>query len=275
MAIANLVTLTLLSALVGALVVLFAGRTQRSAKWIALIASLVPLLLSGWALAAIWHDAANPGAAPWATKGYGCADGAATGAAYVFHECHDWIPSLGIHVILGLDGISAPMFFLTALLVTLGIVFAWDETKAPNRFYGMLLLINLAVMGVFAALDLFLFYVFWELTLIPMAFLIGIWGGPRKRYAAIKFFVYTFVASLIMLLGFMALYFTAGSRSFSFEAIQGGVGTVGLAMQRVIFIALFIGFATKFPVVPLHTWLPDAHVEAPTSGSVILAGVLL
>jgi NADH-quinone oxidoreductase subunit M len=262
-----IVTATLAFSALGALVTIFLGRTQKAAKWIALVASLVPLVLSAYALVAIMQ-----GNAP---AGNGCADGAATNAAYSFGECYNWVPNLGIHVIFGLDGISAPMFFLTALLVTLGIVFAWDEAKAPNRFFGMLLLINVAVMGVFAALDLFLFYVFWELTLIPMAFLIGIWGGPRRRYAAIKFFVYTFVASLVMLLGFMALYFATGTHSFSFEQLQAHAGTLSLVMQRGIFLALFVGFATKFPVVPLHTWLPDAHVEAPTSGSVILAGVLL
>ena len=267
MDIPNLVSITLLASILGAALVFFLGRTQKSARMLALVASLVPLALAAYALAAIMM-----GTAP---AGSGCADGAATGKGYFFHECHDWIPSLGVHAIFGLDGISAPMFFLTTLLVTLGIVFAWDEAKRPNQFFGMLLLINVAVLGVFAALDLFLFYVFWELTLIPMAFLIGIWGGPRRRYAAIKFFVYTFVASLVMLLGFMVLYFQAGQRTFSFEAIQAGASGLSLTVQRVVFAALFIGFATKFPVVPLHTWLPDAHVEAPTAGSVILAGVLL
>jgi NADH-quinone oxidoreductase subunit M len=265
-----LITATLALSALGALVTLFAGRTQKAAKWIALVASLIPLVLATYALVAVMGVGGVS-----APHGADCPGGGPKDAAYAFHECYSWIPSLGVRAIFGLDGISAPMFFLTALLVTLGIVFAWDETKAPNRFYAMLLLINVAVMGVFVALDLFLFYVFWELTLIPMAFLIGIWGGPRKRYAANKVFVYTFVASLIMLLGFMALYFSAGNRDFSFEAVQNGAAGLSIAMQRVIFLALFVGFATKFPVVPLHTWLPDAHVEAPTAGSVILAGVLL
>lgn len=261
----NLVTITLVSSLVGAVLVLLFGRTHTIAKWMALLASLVPLGLATYALAAIMM-----GTAP---AGYGC-DGV-TGAGYAFHECHEWIPSLGARVIFGLDGLSVPMFWLTALLVTVSIVFAWDETRKPNQFYGMLLGINVAVLGVFASLDMFLFYIFWEFSLIPMAFLIGIWGGPRRRYAAIKFFAYTFTASLVMLLGFMVLYFQAGQRDFSFEAVQSGAASLGPDIQRWVFLLLFIGFATKFPVVPLHTWLPDAHVEAPTAGSVILAGILL
>ena len=261
-----LISITLAASLLGSLAVFLLGRTQAVAKWLALAASLVPLGLATYALASIMTGAAPAGAS-------GC-DGI-TGEGYAFHECYPWVERLGINVVLGLDGISAPMFWLTTLLVTLGIVFAWDEKAQPNKFYGMLLLINVATLGVFAALDLFLFYVFWEATLIPMAFLIGIWGGPRKRYAAVKFFVYTFLASLVMLLGFMALYFQTGTRSFSFEVIQAGAGSVALDAQRLIFLALLVGFATKFPVVPLHTWLPDAHVEAPTAGSVLLAGVML
>ena len=268
----NLISLTLLTSLIGAIVVLAVGRTAAVAKWTALIASLVPLALSAIALAAVMGLGGLS-----APAGEACADGSATGRDYVFHECYEWIPSLGINIIFGLDGISAPMVFLTALLVSLSILFAWDEERQANKFYGMLLAINVAVIGVFVALDLLVFYVFWELTLIPMAFLIGIWGGPRRRYAAVKFFVYTFIASLVMLLGFMALYFAtpAGLRSFSFEAIADAGQGMSLAAQRIVFLALFVGFATKFPVVPLHTWLPDAHVEAPTAGSVILAGVLL
>ena len=263
----HVITLTLVASLLGAIAVFLLGRTQKSAKWIALVASLVPLGLASYALIGIMAGTADPGA--------GCVDGSVTGDGYAYHECYDWIPALGIRVILGLDGISAPLFWLNALLVTLGIVFAWDEKKRPNQFCGMLLLINVAAMGVFAALDMFLFYIFWEASLIPMAFLIGIWGGPRRRYAAVKFFVYTFLASLVMLLGFMYLYFTAGKLDFSFEAVIAGAGSVPLRAQQIVFLALFIGFATKFPVVPLHTWLPDAHVEAPTAGSVLLAGTML
>jgi len=269
-----IITATLVSSLVGAAIVFLFGGQGKRAKWMALGLSLIPLVIASYALSALMFG--------YATPGFGCAGDPTTpadditGRGMSFHECYEWIPQLGIRVIFGLDGISAPLFWLNALLVTLGIVFAWDETKRPNQFYGMLLLINVAAMGVFASLDMFLFYIFWEASLIPMAFLIGIWGGARRRYAAVKFFVYTFLASLVMLLGFMYLYFAAsGGADFSFEGITAKAGTLPLVAQQVIFLALFIGFATKFPVVPLHTWLPDAHVEAPTAGSVLLAGTML
>ncbi len=253
-----LVSASILVSLLGALVVMALGRNAKAARATALAFSFIPLALSTYAFWAFYSGAADVGA-----------------NGYAFSERYEWIPSLGMHVIFGLDGISAPMFFLTALLVTLGIVFAWDESRRPGAFFGMLLMINVAVLGVFAALDLFLFYIFWEITLIPMFFLIAMWGGPRRRYAAIKFFIYTFLASLVMLLGFMALYFEAGVTSFAFEDIAAKAGAFGRSFQIWVFLALFVGFATKFPVVPLHTWLPDAHVEAPTAGSVILAGILL
>ncbi|MHB8603639.1 MAG: complex I subunit 4 family protein [Thermoplasmatota archaeon] len=247
----------------GGFLVMLAGRTPRSARAGALIISLIPLALSSFAFWSIWHGTA-----------------ATTGAGYAFYEKHDWIPALGVNVIFGLDGISVPMFWLTALLTTLCIIFSWDEERRANQFFGLLLLTGASVMGVFASLDLFLFYVFWEFTLVPMYFLIAVWGGKNRRYAAIKFFLYTFLASLVMLLAFMALYFQTpatgtSAHSFAIEDIAKHAGGFGGTFQKVVFLALFIGFATKFPVVPLHTWLPDAHVEAPTAGSVMLAGVLL
>lgn len=245
----------------GAIVVLAAGRTAKAARWTALLVSLVPLALSSYMLYAIM---ANPA------------------GGYQFREFYSWIPSLGINLIFGLDGLGVSMFWLTALLVTVSIVFAWDEVRRPNLFYSMLLLINVAVLGVFSALDLFVFYIFWEFSLIPMYFLISIWGGPNRRYAAIKFFIYTFVASLVMLVGFMALWFASGGMNggtFSIEELSStvmhGLPSWTNSFQVWVFLALFVGFAVKFPVVPVHTWLPDAHVEAPTAGSVILAGVLL
>ncbi|HVL47568.1 MAG TPA: NADH-quinone oxidoreductase subunit M [Candidatus Thermoplasmatota archaeon] len=255
-----LVSIAILSALAGAGLTLAIGRKDhRIARVVALATSLVPLAIASYLLITL-------------------ADAPKTATGYGFYEKYQWIPGLGIQIIFGLDGLGAPMFFLTALLVTLGIVFAWDQTERASTFHAMLMILNAAVLGVFSALDLFLFYVFWEFVLIPMYFLIAIWGGPRKKYAAIKFFIYTFTASLVMLLAFMALYFEAfpsGARSFAIEDIVAANGRFSQGFQQIVFLALFVGFAVKFPVFPFHTWLPDAHVEAPTAGSVLLAGVLL
>jgi proton-translocating NADH-quinone oxidoreductase chain M len=197
---------------------------------------------------------------------------------YQFTEDYTWISSLGIHWIVGVDGISVPMVWLSALLCFLAILFSWDVENRTREYMALMLVLEVGVMGVFMALDFFMFYVFWEIVLIPMFFLIAVWGGPRREYAAIKFFIYTHVASLVMLLAIFAMYFTAfpaDSRTFSMIAIQGQNGIFTTAFQVVVFAALFFGFGVKMPVVPFHTWLPDAHVEAPTAGSVLLAGLLL
>nr|MCS5583325.1 NADH-quinone oxidoreductase subunit M [Pseudomonadales bacterium] len=173
------------------------------------------------------------------------------------------------------DGLSAPMVLLTGILGPLTVLFAWEEQKRPALFFGLLLLLQTATLGVFVTLDYFVFYLFWEVVLIPMFFLIAIWGGPARRYAAYKFFIYTFTASLVMLVGFMALYFEAGVNTFSMIEIAKQSGNFAPAFQKWVFAAHFIGFAVKMPMVPFHTWLPDAHVEAPTAGSIVLAGVML
>jgi NADH-quinone oxidoreductase subunit M len=205
-----------------------------------------------------------------------------------FVDRMDWIsltlPMLGklrIEYFLGIDGISAPMVLLTAI-VCFGATFAsFGISKSVKGYFAMFLLLDAGMMGVFVSLDFFLFYVFWELMLLPMYFLIGIWGGPRKEYAAIKFFLYTLFGSVFMLLVMIALYFAVGSfnmfdmmdpSKFSADSILHGLNTT---WRYVAFVALFVGFAIKVPTVPFHTWLPDAHVEAPTPISVILAGVLL
>ncbi|MWG33391.1 complex I subunit 4 family protein [Halomarina oriensis] len=187
----------------------------------------------------------------------------------------------------GLDGISLPLFVLSTVLVPLAILSAWTPIQErQSQFYGLVLFMEASLLGVFSALDFFLWFVFWEAVLIPMYFLIGVWGGPRRKYAAIKFFVYTNVASLVMFIGFATLVFALGDSVGSFglpevtQAIaDGGLGSVagvpGETIALVSFVLMFIGFAVKVPVVPLHTWLPDAHVEAPTPVSVLLAGVLL
>ncbi len=188
---------------------------------------------------------------------------------------------LNIEYFVGIDGLSAPMVLLTALICFVATFSSWSIKKAHKGYFMMYLLLDLGMMGVFVALDFFLFYVFWELMLLPMYFLIGIWGGPRKEYAAIKFFIYTLFGSVFMLLVMIGLYFSVGSfnlldmmnpANFKPGEIFTGFQTT---WRLVAFVALFVGFAIKVPTVPFHTWLPDAHVEAPTPISVILAGILL
>src|ERR1044071_6399390 len=193
---------------------------------------------------------------------------------------------------LGIDGLSLLMVILTALISFIAVFASWGIEKSLKGYFALLLLLDAGMMGVFVSLDFFLFYVFWELMLLPMYFLIGIWGGPRREYAAIKFFLYTLLGSVLMLLALLALYFSVsvtdpatGEKIHTFNmlammnpanydpgSILGGINTT---WRYVAFIALFIGFAIKVPIFPFHTWLPDAHVEAPTAISVILAGVLL
>lgn len=196
-----------------------------------------------------------------------------------------WIEQFHIFYSLGVDGISLPMIILTGLLFFLCILSSWTVTKSLKGYFALLLMLQSTVYGVFMSLDFFLFYVYWEVMLLPMFFLIGIWGGENREYAAIKFFLYTFFGSIIMLVGIIALYFATGKNvdSFNIIAHQGGkftdltVSIFGTtwSFERVFFWAMFLGFAIKVPVFPFHTWLPHAHVQAPTAVSVILAGVLL
>jgi NADH-quinone oxidoreductase subunit M len=198
-----------------------------------------------------------------------------------FEEFYSWIPSIGINYHVGVDGVSMPMVLLTTLVSALCSIYAWSEEKRPNEFFALLLLMDFALTGVFVSLDFFLFFIFWELTLIPMFFLIGIWGGPRKDYSAIKFIIYTHVGSVVMLLGIFAIYsfngMATGNYTFDIPTLLNAYGTIPLShfWRQFIFAALLFSFMIKMPAVPLHTWLPDAHVEAPTVGSILLAGVLL
>ena len=200
---------------------------------------------------------------------------AGSSSGYRLMEEYVWSSQFGVSLLLGVDGLSVPMVLLTGILGPLTVLFAWEEQKRPALFFGLLLLLQTATLGVFVTLDYFVFYLFWEVVLIPMFFLIAIWGGPARRYAAYKFFIYTFTASLVMLVGFMALYFEAGVNTFSMIEIAKQSSNFAPAFQKWVFAALFIGFAVKMPMVPFHTWLPDAHVEAPTAGSIVLAGVML
>ncbi|HDS01013.1 MAG TPA: NADH-quinone oxidoreductase subunit M [candidate division Zixibacteria bacterium] len=209
------------------------------------------------------------------------------GGGFQFVEKVSWIPALNIHYFLGADGISVPMLMLTALLSFISIIASFGITHRAKEYFVFFLLLEVGMMGVFAALDFFLFYVFWEIMLVPMYFLIGIWGGPRKIYAAIKFFLYTLFGSIFMLVGILILYFSSvdpstGAHIYTLDLTilaqmaQNGNGLfLREGLQLLVWMFFFIAFAIKVPVWPFHTWLPDAHVEAPTAVSVILAGVLL
>ena len=190
----------------------------------------------------------------------------------------DIIPQIGVSWHVGADALSLPMIWLTALVVPLSMLVEWDAKKG-QYFHPLLLVMEGAMIGVFVSLDLFVFYVFWEMTLIPMFFLILVWGGEDRRYAAMKFFIYTFTASVVMLIGILVMYFNTGSsiseRSFDMIAMLDSGGQMSEGLRHLVWVLLLIGFATKMPSVPVHTWLPDAHVQAPTAGSMILAGVML
>jgi len=200
---------------------------------------------------------------------------------FQFEERADWIPSIGVQYLFAVDGISALLILLTTLLGFIAILSSWTAiTERVRQYYVFLLLLQTGMLGVFCALDMFLFYLFWEVMLVPMYFLIGIWGSARRLYAAIKFFLYTLVGSVVMLLGILALYFHSKTlpgleATGTFDYTRWVAMGIPADMQYWVFLAFFLGFAIKVPMFPFHTWLPDAHVEAPTAGSVILAGVLL
>ena len=209
------------------------------------------------------------------------------GEIFQFRESASWIDAIGARYEFGVDGIAMLLVLLTTLLGVISLLSSWSAIRVREKeYYVFMLLLQTGMLGVFMAMDFFLFYVFWEVMLVPMYFLIGIWGGPRKLYAAIKFFLYTLVGSVLMLLGILALYFYNGAgllgwdglgntRSFFIPQFHDIAGRIPPDLQFWIFIVFFVGFAIKVPMFPFHTWLPDAHVEAPTAGSVILAGVLL
>jgi NADH-quinone oxidoreductase subunit M len=200
-------------------------------------------------------------------------DRAAIGYQYV--DRVPWIASYAIDYFVGVDGISITMVLLTALLCPICVLASFGIDKGVKGYFALFLMLETGMMGVFVALDFFLFYVFWEVMLLPMYFLIGIWGGPRREYAAIKFFLYTFAGSVLMLIAMLVLYFGATPHTFAFPELAQRTGVFDPRTQRLLWLALFVAFAIKIPAFPFHTWLPDAHVEAPTAISVILAGVLL
>jgi NADH-quinone oxidoreductase subunit M len=193
-------------------------------------------------------------------------------AAMQFVERVTWIESLNADYYLGVDGISAPLILLTTFITPLVVIAGWDGIKArPAQYFAAFLILEGLMIGVFAALDALLFYVFWEAMLVPMFLIIGVWGGERRIYATLKFFLYTFLGSVLMLVAFIYMYTKTGDYSFdAFNAVP-----LTLTEQKFIFVAFLLAFAVKVPMWPVHTWLPDAHVEAPTGGSVILAAIML
>src|SRR5512139_521933 len=255
--------------LLGAAVILCVPKGKDDVvRWIAAAASFLPVLLA----VKLWFDYDRTVA------------GVNVANQFQFVEQYSWIPSINVEYFMGADGISMPMLLLTALLSFLAVIGSFGIEKKVKGYMALFLLLETGMMGVFVALDFFLFYVFWEVMLLPMYFLIGIWGGPRKEYAAIKFFLYTLLGSILMLIVLLALYFNTtnpetGGHTFNLLHYMAqnthNAWLKGFDVRILMFLGLFIGFAIKVPLFPFHTWLPDAHVEAPTAGSVILAGILL
>jgi NADH-quinone oxidoreductase subunit M len=197
-------------------------------------------------------------------------DNAATGMQFV--EKEPWVGALNVFYSLGVDGLSTPLILLTAFITPLVIIASWDTIKdRPAQYFAAFLILEGLMIGVFSALDALLFYVFWEAMLIPMFLIIGIWGGERRVYATLKFFLYTFLGSVLMLVALVYMHLQSGS----FAILDFHKLPLNATEQTLIFLAFLVAFAVKVPMWPVHTWLPDAHVEAPTGGSVILAAVLL
>ncbi len=252
----HILTMLLLAPLAGVFIIaLLPGRNRGAIRAAAGLTSLITLLLTLGLLRSF-----VPGK-----------------SGFQFVERASWVPSLGIDYSLGVDGISLLLVLLSAVIVPVALLASWNIETRVKEYYCLFLLLESGIVGVFLSLDAFLFYVFFEAVLIPMYFIIGIWGGPRRLYAAIKFFLYTLAGSVVMLLGLLALYFFHFQQYgfYTFEISELMQLNLSPVAQEWIFWALFCGFAVKIPMFPFHTWLPDAHVEAPTGGSVILASLLL
>src|SRR5258705_2285245 len=267
----HILSIVLFTPLLGALVLLFVPGTNKAAvRWVANIFSLGGFLISLPLVPMFWAQRFD------ATQQFKFVEGTA----------NNWIPSIGAGYVLGVDGISFLLIMLTTLLGWISILSSWTAIEERvKEYYVWFLVLQTGMLGVFMALDFFLFFVFWEAMLVPMYLLIGIWGGPRKLYAAIKFFLYTLAGSVLMLLGVLFLYFNhhniTGVFTFSIPDLYKTAPQIffnpayGTTYATLLFFCFFFAFAIKVPMFPFHTWLPDAHVEAPTAGSVILAGVLL
>src|SRR6266702_6355394 len=259
----HILSIILFMPMLGALLLLFVpGENKNAIRWIANIFALAGLLVSIPLVPMFWAQRFEPG------------------FKFLEGSANNWIPSIGAGYNLGIDGISFLLIMLTTLLGWISILSSWSAIEERvKEYYIWFLILQTGMLGVFMALDFFLFFVFWEAMLVPMYLLIGIWGGPRKLYAAIKFFLYTLAGSVLMLLGILFLYFhhhtVTGVYTFSIPELYKTAPQIPFHYAIWLFLAFFLGFAIKVPMFPFHTWLPDAHVEAPTAGSVILAGVLL
>lgn len=249
--------------LIGMVVIAMLPKSQEGlAKWLALLVSVPQLIGAGYIFTAF--------------------NKSAVGYQFI-HGPFPWIEAFNIQYYVGIDSISVSMIILTALIGAVAVVASWGIDKHVKGYFALLLLLNTGMMGTFIAMDFFLFYIFWELMLLPMYFLIGIWGGPRREYASIKFFLYTLAGSVFMLLVMLACYLYSSGNLFDVTQLadlNNHIGPLALTEEFNSFrffcwLGLFVGFAIKVPMFPFHTWLPDAHVEAPTAISVILAGVLL
>jgi NADH-quinone oxidoreductase subunit M len=250
-------SLILFTPLAGALLLLLVNKQNENAiRWIANITALIGFVISVplW----FWYDP--------------------HGAQFQFQEHLPWIPSIGAEYFIGIDGLSTLLILLTTMMGFIAILSSWNAiTERVKEYYIFLLVLQSGMLGAFMALDFMLFFLFWEVMLVPMYFLIGIWGSANRLYSAIKFFLYTLVGSVIMLLGILALYFAYHAQTgiYTFDVTQFRSFAFAPNLQWWVFLAFFCGFAVKVPMFPLHTWLPDAHTDAPTAGSVILAAVML
>src|SRR5919199_3327449 len=271
-------TLVTFIPLIGAIVVLFLPNDKAIKTW-SIGISLVPLVLSIviWAIFYTWPGFTSP-----LLANGGCDKSIVDASApFYLNECYAWIPSIGVNYHLAVDGISVPLIFLTTLLTTVGLYYSarviYDRVR---EYFFLFLLLETGMLGVFVAFDLFLFFVFWEVGLVPMYFLIGIWGHDedRPQYAAIKFFLYTLVGSALMLLSIIAIYLNTSPNTFDLAIVlQPGRHPFAkdFFLASLAFFGFWLAFSIKVPLWPFHTWLPDAHTAAPTAGSVVLAGVLL
>lgn len=268
----HILTLAIFTPLAGMIVIcLLPGNRPNLVRWTSALFTLPSLVLASWLLVIFDRN----------------------DAGLQFVERTSWVPSWNIEYFVGIDGLSVLMLFLTTLLSFLCIFASWGIDRGVKGYFALFLMLESGMLGVFSALDFFLFYILWEVALMPMYFLIGIWGGPRREYAAIKFFLYTLVGSMLMLLAMLGLYLYNDPHTFDMTKLIANNATYSTTpvtvwpfntwplselrwgFQHIVWIALFISFAIKIPAFPFHTWLPDAHVEAPTAISVILAGILL